>query len=569
MLYVTYSHMPKAFKRFVGKNPREVTLFEAESQMKAYQAVQTSSFFEMPQLEIKQTDTESSSALLKLELKSNEVQQEYFSLASYLEEYFLSNHMDFPDFENLQKELLKSIGPEVTVRKKKESKRWLPAFKKKDPDQENLSETLQVVKEYDFTQDFTEAEWALAESELEDTEQSERHPENLTIESEEEGPSKRNNPQDVAVAEIEIREETPIIESGSLFFEKELLWAIRQKISGWQTVLADSEQNVYEKQLAQFHLEREQEKAQLLENIMLSHERSFAYFQAEKTAELEKILEGKVTAFRIMKEKEYEEILQNVEARAKEQYAEERHLFLLRIEEEQQEQQAILERNYRYALTQLDDRLREKERIKKEELAEKGNSFLTQEYARRKAELENTIQEEKQRLRAALLEALATSQKEAKEELLQKRQTLLKEFDDQTAAELSTNKGKWLEEFIGMEREIQQTEKSKQYRIKAETYRLRAQEHLEETLREKDLQIAALRAEVDKVEKEYQLFMAKTHAEQERKEATLETYAKEKEELNHSFKTFLEVNSQKQKAGMVLSASSFLIMVIVLLSTFL
>ena len=78
MLYVTYSHMPKAFKRFVGKNPREVTLFEAESQMKAYQAVQTSSFFEMPQLEIKQTDTESSSALLKLELKSNEVQQEYF-----------------------------------------------------------------------------------------------------------------------------------------------------------------------------------------------------------------------------------------------------------------------------------------------------------------------------------------------------------------------------------------------------------------------------------------------------------------------------------------------------------
>ena len=58
-------------------------------------------------------------------------------------------------------------------------------------------------------------------------------------------------------------------------------------------------------------------------------------------------------------------------------------------------------------------------------------------------------------------------------------------------------------------------------------------------------------------------------AEEERKEATLETYAKEKEELNHSFKTFLEVNSQKQKAGMVLSASSFLIMVIVLLSTFL
>ena len=120
-----------------------------------------------------------------------------------------------------------------------------------------------------------------------------------------------------------------------------------------------------------------------------------------------------------------------------------------------------------------------------------------------------------------------------------------------------------------MEREIQQTEKSKQHRIKAETYRLRAQEQLQESLREKDLQIAALRAEVDKVEKEYQLFMAKARAEHERKEATLETYAKEKEEWNHSFKTFLEVNSQKQKAGMVLSASSFLIMVIVLLSTLL
>ena len=127
----------------------------------------------------------------------------------------------------------------------------------------------------------------------------------------------------------------------------------------------------------------------------------------------------------------------------------------------------------------------------------------------------------------------------------------------------------WYAAFEAMEREIQQTEKSKQHRIKAETYRLRAQEQLEATLREKDLQIAALRAEVDKVEKEYQLFMAKERAEQERKEATLETYAKEKEELNHSFKTFLEVNSQKQKAGMVLSASSFLIMVIVLLSTFL
>ena len=162
MLYVTYSHVPKAFKRFAGKNQREVTLFEAESQLKAYQAVQISSFFEMPKLEIKQTNTEVSSALLKLDLKSNEVQQEHFSLASYLEEYFLSNYMDFSDFESLQKELLESIGSEVTVREKKEGKRWLPAFKKKAPDQGNLSASLQAAKEYDFTQDFTEEEWALA-----------------------------------------------------------------------------------------------------------------------------------------------------------------------------------------------------------------------------------------------------------------------------------------------------------------------------------------------------------------------------------------------------------------------
>ena len=568
MLYVTYSHVPKAFKRFVGKNQREVTLFEAESQLKAYQAVQISSFFEMPKLEIKQTNTEASSALLKLDLKSNEVQQEHFSLASYLEEYFLSNYMDFPDFESLQKELLESIGSEVTVREKKEGKRWLPAFKKKAPDQGNLSASLQAAKEYDFTQDFTEEEWALAESELEDSELPAQQ-DDLAINTGEEEALKEEKPQQFDLAEGVSREEISKIESPSFLFERDSLWEIRQKITGWQTVLADSNNNIYEKQVAQFHLEREQEKAQLVEKIVLSHERSFAYFQAEKTAELEKDLEGKITAFRLAKEKEYEAILQNVEARAKEQYAEEKHLFLRKLEEEKKGQQAILERNYRNALAQLDDRLKEKERIKKEELAEKGNSFLAEAYAQRKTDLENTVLEEKQRLRAALLEALATSQKETKEDLFQKRQTLLKAFDEQTAAELSANKGKWLEDFVGMEREIQQTEKSKQHRIKAETYRLRAQEQLQESLREKDLQIAALRAEVDKVEKEYQLFMAKERAEQERKEATLETYAKEKEEWNHSFKTFLEVNSQKQKAGMVLSVSSFLIMVIVLLSTLL
>ena len=443
MLYVTYSHVPKAFKRFVGKNQREVTLFEAESQLKAYQAVQISSFFEMPKLEIKQTNTEVSSALLKLDLKSNEVQQEHFSLASYLEEYFLSNYMDFPDFESLQKELLESIGSEVTVREKKEGKRWLPALKKKTPDQGNLSASLQAAKEYDFTQDFTEEEWALAESEWEDSELPAQQ-DDLAINTGEEEALKEEKPQQFDLAEGVSREEISKIESPSFLFERDSLWEIRQKITGWQTVLADSNNNIYEKQVAQFHLEREQEKAQLVEKIVLSHERSFAYFQAEKTAELEKDLEGKITAFRLAKEKEYEAILQDVEARAKEQYAEEKHLFLRKLEEEKKEQQVILERNYRNALAQLDDRLKEKERIKKEELAEKGNSFLAEAYAQRKTDLENTVLEEKQRLRAALLEALATSQKETKEDLFQKRQTLLKAFDEQTAAALSANKGDWL-----------------------------------------------------------------------------------------------------------------------------
>lgn len=272
---------------------------------------------------------------------------------------------------------------------------------------------------------------------------------------------------------------------------------------------------------------------------------------------------------RLEKEKEYEAILQGIEDRAKAQYAEERRVFQQRLEAEKKAQKSIIERNYQQALAQLEDRLNEKERIKKEELAEKGNVFLEQEYAKRKRELEDAINQERVRLTATLqAETLAETQ-QTKEALLAKQEAILANFEEETAAQLERHQKEWYAAFEAMERKIQQTEKSKQHRIKAETYRLRAQEQLEATLREKDLQIAALRAEVDKVEKEYQLFMAKEHAEQERKEATLETYAKEKEELNHSFKTFLEVNSQKQKAGMVLSASSFLIMVIVLLSTFL
>ena len=213
--------------------------------------------------------------------------------------------------------------------------------------------------------------------------------------------------------------------------------------------------------------------------------------------------------------------------------------------------------------------MNEKERIKKEELAEKGNVFLEQEYAKRKRELEDAINQERVRVTATLQAEMLAETQQTKKALLDKQEAILAKFEEETAAQLERHQKEWYAAFEAMEREIQQTEKSKQHRIKAETYRLRAQEQLEATLREKDLQIAALRTEVDKVEKEYQLFMAKERAEQERKEATLETYAKEKEELNHSFKTFLEVNSQKQKAGMVLSASSFLIMVIVLLSTLL
>ncbi len=211
----------------------------------------------------------------------------------------------------------------------------------------------------------------------------------------------------------------------------------------------------------------------------------------------------------------------------------------------------------------------EKKESAKEELAEKGNLFLEQEYARRKTALESEIEAERNRLTNQRIEEIAISRNTAKEALLQKRHEALKAFDEETEGQLIANKEKWYDEFVSIEKEMQQTEKSKENRIKAETYHVRAKGQLEEALREKELQIAALRAEVDKVEKDYQLFLAKEQVEQQRKEETLQTSQKEKEELAHHFKTFLEVNSQKQKAGMVLSASSFLVMVIVLLSTLL
>ena len=567
MLYVSYGFVPKAFKPFLKKRAHDYTLYEAENQLKAYQTSQTSSFFEMPKLEIKQGKAGRNETLLTLDLKSNEMQADTFSLESYLEEYFLSNYMDFSDFEELRQDLSESSGPEIKMPEKKAEKKWLSVRKKKAADSSVVPDLAVVPsKEYDFTQDFTEEEWALAESELEETE-SFNNEDGSAAEREEEAISKAGEQEKKYIPKQE--EGYPSNKKESDLFKKEMLRTIQQKVAGWQAVLADPQQNIFEKQLAQFQLGREQEKLQLLEGVLLSHERSLRYFQTEKEAEAALRLEETLTIVRLEKEKEYEAILQGIEDRAKAQYAEERRVFQQRLEAEKQAQKSIIERNYQQALAQLEDRLNEKERIKKEELAEKGNVFLEQEYAKRKRELEDAINQERVRLTATLqAETLAETQ-QTKEALLAKQEAILANFEEETAAQLERHQKEWYAAFEAMERKIQQTEKSKQHRIKAETYRLRAQEQLEATLREKDLQIAALRAEVDKVEKEYQLFMAKERAEQARKEATLETYAKEKEELNHSFKTFLEVNSQKQKAGMVLSASSFLIMVIVLLTTFL
>ena len=567
MLYVSYGFVPKAFKPFLKKRVHDYTLYEAENQLKAYQTSQTSSFFEMPKLEIKQVKAGRNETLLTLNLKSNEMQADTFSLESYLEEYFLSNYMDFSDFEALRQDLSESSGPEIKMPEKKAEKKWLPVRKKKAAES-SVAPDLAVMtsKEYDFTQDFTEEEWALAESELEETE-SFSNEEDSAAEREEEAISEAGEQENKYVPQqdegYQSNEKEPDL------FKKEMLRTIQQKVAGWQAVLADPQQNIFEKQLAQFQLGREQEKLQLLEGVLLSHERSLRYFQTEKEAEAALRLEETLTIVRLEKEKEYEAILQGIEDRAKAQYAEERRVFQQRLEAEKQAQQSIIERNYQQALAQLEDRLNEKERIKKEELAEKGNVFLEQEYAKRKRELEDAINQERVKLTATLQAEMLAETQQTKEALLDKQEAILAKFEEETATQLEVHQKEWYAAFEAMEREIQQTEKSKQHRIKAETYRLRAQEQLEATLREKDLQIAALRAEVDKVEKEYQLFMAKERAEQERKEATLETYAKEKEELNHSFKTFLEVNSQKQKAGMILSASSFLIMVIVLLSTFL
>ena len=157
MLYVSYGFVPKAFKPFLKKRVHDYTLYEAENQLKAYQTSQTSSFFEMPKLEIKQIKAGRNETLLTLNLKSNEMQADTFSLESYLEEYFLSNYMDFSDFEELRQDLSESSGPEIKMPEKKAEKKWLSVRKKKAADS-SVVPNLAVVpsKEYDFTQDFTE-----------------------------------------------------------------------------------------------------------------------------------------------------------------------------------------------------------------------------------------------------------------------------------------------------------------------------------------------------------------------------------------------------------------------------
>ena len=526
MLYVSYGFVPKAFKPFLKKRAHYYTLYEVENQLKAYQTSQTSSFFFFFLLEIKQIKAGRNETLLTLNLKSNEMQADTFSLESYLEEYFLSNYMDFSDFEELRQDLSESSGPEIKMPENKAEKKWLPVQKQKAADSSVAPDlTVMASKEYDFTQDFTEEEWALAESEAEETE-SFSNEDGSAAEREEEAISKAGEQEKKYVPEQE--EGDPSNKKEPDLVKKEMLRTMQQKVAGWQAVLADPQQNIFEKQLAQFQLGREQEKLQLLEGVLLSHERSLRYFQTEKEAEAALRLEETLTIVRLEKEKEYEAILQGIEDRAKAQYAEERRVFQQRLEAEKQAQQSIIERNYQQALAQLEDRLNEKERIKKEELAEKGNVFLEQEYAKRKRELEDAINQERVRLTATLqAETLAETQ-QTKEALLAKQEAILANFEEETAAQLERHQKEWYAAFEAMEREIQQTEKSKQHRIKAETYRLRAQEQLEATLREKDLQIAALRAEVDKVEKEYQLLMATERPEQERKEATLERYAKEK-----------------------------------------
>ena len=258
MLYVSYGFVPKAFKPFLKKRVHDYTLYEAENQLKAYQTSQTSSFFEMPKLEIKQIKAGRNETLLTLELKSNEIQADTFSLESYLEEYFLSNYMDFSDFEALRQDLSESSGPEIKMPEKKAEKKWLSVRKQKAADS-SVVPNLAVVpsKEYDFTQDFTEEEWALAESELEETE-SFNNEDGSAAEREEEAISETGEQENKYVPQqdegYQSNEKEPDL------FKKEMLRTIQQKVAGWQAVLADPQQNIFEKQLAQFQLGREQEK---------------------------------------------------------------------------------------------------------------------------------------------------------------------------------------------------------------------------------------------------------------------------------------------------------------------
>lgn len=572
MLYLTYRSLPKEYKQLLEKSQRDYTLAAVQEHLDAYRATQTSSFFAMPQLQLKRLEDGTSTTILELGLKSSELNRDDFSLKEYLENYLLSNHTEFADFESLREDLEKSFSKELELPGHKTEGRWkkiLPAWKRKaNPKDKEIPEAAERAQEdageYDFTQDFTEEELALAESELEDlvaggegAPEPSGKPEEPRTSLEEKGsslPKKEKSHTDYSEKNKEIME----IAEG-------LLYTSQEAVTGLKEILADPTRTAYEKRLAAFQLEREQEKLRLLESNRLSHQRALEHFRMEKEEELRAELETRLDAVRSEKEAAYEAVLSEIESRARSQYEAETQSFLTKLEAERKQEQAVLQRNYEHALAQLEARLQEKERLKREELAARGNHFLEAEYTKRCQKLEEELEQERLLLSQTLRGQLEERVNELKAELLEQREQELAAFQEETQALLSGQKDDWYGEFARMEQEIQQTEQAKRQRLQAETYQLRAKAQLEEALREKELQIASLQAEVEKTRTEYQLFIEQQKVALAQKEEESETYQKEREEMNRSFKDFLELNQQKQKASMALSLSSFLVLLVVLI----
>jgi len=572
MLYLTYRSLPKEFTALLEKNQRDYTLAEVEEHLAAYRATQTSSFFTMPQLQLKQLEDGTSTTVLELELKSSEMSRDDFSLKEHLENYLLSNHTELADFENLQEDLERSFSKELELPSHKTEGKWkkiLPALKRKTSQKDSeiqkaVERKQEDASEYDFTQDFTEEELELAESELEDLVVGDEREQENPVKREESRTSpekKKNSLQENEKTHPDYSEKKQEVTK----LDELLFHSLRETAEGLKEILADPRRTAYEKRMASFQLEREQEKLRFLESNQVSHQRALENFRSEKEEFLREQLENRLDAVRMEKEEAYETILMEIESRAKSQYEAETKSFQTKLEEERQQEQAVLKRNYEHALSQLEARLKEKERLKKAELAERGNHFLEEEYTKRRQKLEREIEEERQVLSLDLAHKLDDSLNQLREELLAKRTEELETFQQETQNLLADQKEGWYQEFAQMEREIQQTEKAKQQRLQAETYQLRAKAQLEEALREKELQVASLQAEVEKTRNEYQLFIEQQKVALARKEEESETYKKEREEMNRSFKDFLDLNQQKQKAGMALSLSSFLVLLVVLI----